>query len=542
MESILSSIDYKDPIWLTIAFLFGALSRGLGFPPLVGFLIAGFILNLSGVVGGHFLNEMADLGITLLLFTIGLKLKLQDLLKVRIWGSTLSHMLIFSLVSIVVLSLLKQLGLPLFNQLSMMNMAIISFALSFSSTVFVVKELDDQGDFLSRHGQIAIGILIVQDLVAVLYIGISAAKIPSIWATGLIVFLFAVRPLIIKLSTKVGHDELLLLFGLSMALGGSALFEAVDMKADLGALAFGAMLANTPKSDELSKALFGIKELFLVGFFLSIGMAGVPNLVTFIAVFILLLPLIFKSALFFWLLSKFKEPTFSASKAALALGNYSEFGLIVTVIAVSQGWLSNDWLVVMAVLIAVSFTISSALNRYSDALYSQFQERLEAYQHPLAIEKKLGINLSGVKILVCGMGRIGGGAYDQLQKNNNVIGLDFDKQIIHAQQSTGRKTYYANISGIDFWSQLDIKNSTVEWILLCTPNIDTNKAAAKSIRHSGFKGNITAATIYSDEEEVLRQNGVDTVFNIYAEAGVGLALHGQKTLLNTRARVPDSKK
>ncbi|OAD20705.1 Sodium/hydrogen exchanger, partial [Candidatus Thiomargarita nelsonii] len=177
-------------------------------------------------------------------FTIGLKLKIKDLLQVEIWGGALAHMLIFSLVSVAILLLLKQLGLPLFSQLSVINALIISFALSFSSTVFVVKTLDERGDFLARYGQIAIGILIIQDLVAVLYLGVSAAKIPSIWATGLIVLLFVGRPLIIKLSTQIGHGELLLLFGLSMALGGSALFEAVDMKADLGALVFGKCLSQ----------------------------------------------------------------------------------------------------------------------------------------------------------------------------------------------------------------------------------------------------------------------------------------------------------
>ena len=138
MESILSSIDYKDPIWIAIAFLFGALSRGMGLPPLVGFLIAGFVLNFFGLAGGHFLNEMADLGIALLLFTIGLKLKVKDLLQVEIWGSALAHILIFNLVSVAILLLLKQLNLPLFNQLSVINALIISFALSFSSTAATI--------------------------------------------------------------------------------------------------------------------------------------------------------------------------------------------------------------------------------------------------------------------------------------------------------------------------------------------------------------------------------------------------------------------
>ncbi|MCK5902982.1 MAG: cation:proton antiporter [Cocleimonas sp.] len=536
MESFLSSIDYKDPIWISIAFLFGALSRGIGLPPLVGFLMAGFVLNIFGVTGGDFLNEMADLGIALLLFTIGLKLKLKDLLKVEIWGSGLLHMLIFTLVSSAIFLLLTQLNFSLFSELTITSALIISFALSFSSTVFVVKALEERADFLSRYGQIAIGILIIQDLVAVLYIGVSAAKIPSLWAAGLIILLFIARPLIIKLSMKIGHGELLLLFGLSMALGGSALFEAVDMKADLGALVFGVLLANTPKAEELSKALLSVKELFLVGFFLSIGMAGLPDITTFIVVLILLPLLIFKSGLFFWLLSKFKERTFPASKVSLALANYSEFGLIVTIVAVSQGWITNEWLVVMAVLIAVSFVVSSTVNQYSDDLYSRFQYRLKKYQHPLLLEEDSGIDLADIKILVCGMGRVGSGAYDQLKKHNKLIGLDIDPKIVKSQLNNERKTYYANVSGADFWSKIDIKNSDVEWVILCAPNVDANKAAAKLARNWGFEGNISATSLYSDEKEVLIASGVNNVFNIYSEAGAGLALHGQKTSIVKKSK------
>lgn len=484
---------------------------------------------------------MADLGIALLLFTIGLKLKLKDLLKVEIWGSALLHMLVFSLASITTLVLLKQLGLPLFNQLSLMNTLIISFSLSFSSTVFVVKTLDEQGDFLSCYGQLAVGILIIQDLVAVLYLGISAAKVPSIWAIGLIILIFIMRPLIVKLSTKIGHGELLLLFGLSMALGGSALFEAVDMKADLGALVFGVLLANTPKADELSKALLAVKELFLVGFFLSIGMAGLPDRITLMVVLILLPFLVFKSGLFFWLLSKFKERTFIASKTSLALGNYSEFGLIVMVVAVSQGWLANDWLVAMAVLVATSFIISSLTNQYGDDLYFRFKNKLEKHQHPSTSAAATHIDFSNIEILVCGMGRIGMGAYDQLLDNDNIVGVDFDPQVVTSQLEQGRQAYYANVSGSDFWSRIDIKNSDIAWVLLCSPNVDTNKEAAKLARYWGFKGNISATSVYPDEQEELIESGVNTVFNIYAEAGAGLALHGQKALLETNkyTRIPE---
>jgi len=185
-------------------------------------------------------------------------------------------------------------------------------------------------------------------------------------------------------------------------------------------------------------------------------------------------------------------------------------------------------IVVMAVLIAVSFVVSSAINQHSDDLYSRFQHGLRKYQHPSLLEEDTEIDLTDVKILVCGMGRVGSGAYDQLNENNNIIGLDFDKQIVKSQLNGGRKTYYADVSSSDFWSQIDIQNSTTDWILLCAPNVDANKAAAKLARHWGFKGNISATSVYPDEKEELIKNGVDAVFNVYAEAGAGLALHAQQ--------------
>ena len=275
------------------------MSRGAGLPPLVGFLAAGFTLNYFGAEGGSFLDEMADIGVTLLLFTIGLKLRVKELLRTEVWGVTLIHTLSVSITLTLGILFLREMGIPLFHSLSLTTALIIAFALSFSSTVFVVKVLESRGDFRSRYGQIAIGVLIIQDIVAVVFLGFSEGKLPSPFAILLIAILFLVRPLLLRLLDNIGHGELQVLYGLTLALGGAALFKQVDMKADLGALFFGVLLANHTKAEELAKTLFSLKELFLVGFFLSIGMAGLPNIEILIAVFILLIALAFKTGLFF---------------------------------------------------------------------------------------------------------------------------------------------------------------------------------------------------------------------------------------------------
>jgi hypothetical protein len=415
--------------------------------------------------------------------------------------------------------------LPLFHKLDQVNILVLGFALSFSSTVFVVKVLESRGDLFSQYGRLAIGVLIIQDLAAVLFLGISEAKVPSMWAALLITLLIAGRPLLLSLLSKIGHGELLVLFGLTLALGGAALFDAVDMKGDLGALVVGVLLANHPKSKEMIKILFSLKELFLVGFFLSIGMAGLPDFSMMIAIAILLVMIVFKSSLFFLLFSLFRVRTRPAAATSLILGNYSEFGLIVSVVAVSQQWLSHEWLVAMAVLVASSFAVSSVINNFADDIYTRFRDQLRRFQHKERLVGDEDFDLSSTRVLICGMGRVGSGAFDYLlaQGHEHVMGLDSDEEVVSRHRSHGRSTFLANASSPDFWSRVDVNDSEIEWVFLCAPNNQANARAAKLARQRGYTGLICATTKFPDEEAVLTEAGVDAVFNIYAEAGAGLA-------------------
>ncbi|MCK5828822.1 MAG: cation:proton antiporter, partial [Methylococcales bacterium] len=377
-----------------------------------------------------------------------------------------------------------------------------------------------------------IGVLVVQDVFAVLFLGISEAKMPSVWAAFLITLIIIARPFLYKVLNKSGHGELQILYGLVLALGGASLFEAVDLKADLGALVFGALLANHTKSQELAKALFSIKELFLLGFFLSIGMAGFPDNSILLVVAILLPFLLIKTSLFFLLFTQFKVRTGPATTTSIGLGNYSEFGLIVTTVAVSHQWVSQEWVIVMAVLVASSFAVSSAANNYTDNFYTRFSDWLDKFQRSIRLKGDEDIDLSGIQIIVCGMGRVGTGAYDQLihQGEKHVHGLDSDEKIVLRQCKSGRKASTTDVSSPDFWSRLDIKNSEIKWILLCTSNVHANAITANLARQKGFKGFISSTTHYPDEDYTLTHAGVDAVFNIYAEAGVGLVQQSEEII------------
>ncbi|MDP2286590.1 MAG: cation:proton antiporter, partial [Pseudohongiella sp.] len=264
-----------EAVWIGFAFSIGLLVRTIGLPPLVGYLAAGFAISTySSDLGmpteaGEVLDHVAHLGVLLLLFTVGLKLNLRNLIKREVIGGGLLHFLIS--VVLMTPALLLVFGVDLYTAF------MLSVALSFSSTVLAAKVLETKRELRAFHGRVAIGILIVQDLIALVVMSLAAGRTPSVWA--LLVFgLPFFRPLLFRLLNASGHDELQLLFGLLLALvvGGYG-FELVGLSSELGALALGAMLADHRRAGELSKTLWSIKEFFLVGFFLQIGIGGLPD-------------------------------------------------------------------------------------------------------------------------------------------------------------------------------------------------------------------------------------------------------------------------
>lgn len=518
-----AAIALGDVTWISLAFIFGFSAKLINLPPLVGFLATGFFLNYLGITSGETLQKLADLGITLLLFTVGLKLNLKVLTRPQVWSVTLLHISVIIAVFGALIFGLSLLSVSFFTTLDIKTSLLLAFALSFSSTVFVVKTLEDKGEMRSLHGRIAIGILIMQDLAAVIFLAVSTNKLPSAWAL-LLFLLIPLRPLLHQLLQKTGHGELLVLYGLVLALGGAELFELGGVKDDLGALIMGVLLSTHAKSTELAKSMLDFKDLFLVGFFLSIGMSGQLSIEAFI-IALCLIPFIFiKSALFFSLMTYFKLRARTSLLASLNLTNYSEFGLIVAAIGVSSGWINAEWLVVIAIALSLSFVISAPLNHSGDKLYSRFRAYWMKFQEEERLADDTLLDTLGSTIAIFGMGRVGSGAYDRMRERygETVVGIDFDSYIVKRHQSKGRKVLHGDPSDADFWENIE-KDHSIKIVMLALPNIQANLSALEQLKEISFTGRIAATARYRDEVEILKQAGATVVFDIYTEAGVGFA-------------------
>jgi len=185
-----------DPFFIAVAFFLGLAAKRVGLPPLTGFLISGFVLHAFGFQGGEALEKFSGIGVLLLLFTIGIKLKSKSLLRTEVWAGTSVHMAITVVILSLIFLVLGAVGMPLFVSMHLGMFALLAFALSFSSTVFAVKVLEERGELDALHGRTAIIVLIMQNLFAVIFMSVALGKIPSPWALALIPALILLRPLL----------------------------------------------------------------------------------------------------------------------------------------------------------------------------------------------------------------------------------------------------------------------------------------------------------------------------------------------------------
>lgn len=516
-----------DSVWLLLALSFGLAAQQLRLPPLVGFLAAGFALHGLGEQGGQLLDSAASLGVLLLLFTIGLKLRLDSFLAPAVWGGATAHMV---LIVAAAAGTLLPFGLAIGEVIDLRMALVLAFALSFSSTVLAVKIFEERSELRARHAFVAIGILIIQDLLAVLFLLSTDGNWPSPLAFGLLA-LPLLRPLLLRIMGTAGHGEMLVLFGLSVALLAAELFTVVGLKAGLGALAAGALLGNHPKSVELSKSILAFKDFLLIGFFLSIGLIGFPELADLIIVaFLVVLVLPVKMVLYFMLLTRFRLRARSAFLAMLGLATFSEFGLIVARDAAAVGWLDSRWLVIIALAVACSFVLASILNARAHELYERLENLLCRFETRERLPEDSPPDIGDAEVLIVGMGRVGRGAYRAMNETyaRRVCGIDLDINNVKKLQQMNYNVIFGDAEDIDFWRCID--TDAVKLVLLALPTHKDMLLAVKWLKRVGYSGQIGAVTKYEEDRVELEAAGVNAAFNYYAEVGVGFADHVQKEL------------
>jgi len=511
-----------DAIIILLALAVGLIFKRFNYPPLLGYLLAGFVAHEVGVGDINVIMPLADIGILLLLFTIGLKLNLKQLAAPYVWGTAVIHMIIAVVLTVPVIGAAGY-WMPALQFEHSASAWALAFALSFSSTVFAVKIFDERGESAAFHASIAIGILIIQDLFAVCFLVLSSDK-PIEPSAIILLALPLIRPALLYLQRISGHGELLVLFGVVVALGAAELFEVFNLKGGLGALIFGVLLGNSERSGELYKNLANLKDLFLIGFFLQIGYYGLPSIEMLFVALTLALLIFMRPVIYYFLLVVFKVRARTAFLSGMALFNYSEFGLIVAAIAVSGGILSHEWLTTLALAMSISFFIATPFNTRVHDLFSKNHDPLEKYERNKRLEQEKIPSIGDANIVVLGLGRVGFGAYQYLNDkyNGKVIGVDEKHSRVENYCERGMNCIRADANDYEFWKQSNL--TSCDKIFVCLSNHKENMYIVRLAREMGYKNVLAVVSHFADQQKELEEHGCIS-FNLFAEAGYGFAEH-----------------
>ena len=505
-------------IYLLAVVVLGFAATLLRLPPLVGFLAAGFVLSASDLPALDFVQTLGDLGVAVLLFTIGLKLDLRVLARREVAGTAAATLVLLTALSAALVGPLLLVGLRV-DTVTPAG----AVALCFSSTVVVVKLLEDRDDAASLYGRIAIGVLVAQDIAAVAYITFSAEEPPSPWALALVALWPASR-LFGRVLNRIDHREMRTLFGMSMALlPGYLLFDILGLDGDLGALIMGALLASHPAAKELSSALFTIKELLLVGFFLAIGMDGIPGAGALVLAAALLVLLPVRAVVYAVVVRLMRMRRRTSVMTGLAMTAYSEFALIVVSVAVRQNLLGGGWTAAVSLALALSFIVSSIVNRKPAGLVRWMAGRLPHRPSSTLHPEERPLNLLGVRTVVFGMGRVGRATYTRLYADGEagVLGIDNDASKVETLAEQGYNILEADATDQEFWDRLDAVHVTRA--VLAMPEPGANVHVLEWLNRSSFEGRVIAVATFDDEADTMRRAGVDAVINMYDGLGDALA-------------------
>ncbi|QWF69974.1 cation:proton antiporter [Methylomonas paludis] len=499
-------------IWISAALLAGLLASRLFFPPLVGYLAAGYALHYFKIQALPNLAHLADIGIQLLLFTVGLKLKARSLLRKEVLSVGGLHLLLMASVSALVFFWLDQ---------RVTGGLILGVSLSFSSTVLAIKVLEDSGELSALHGRDVLSILILQDIVAIGLLAYAEGEQPQPWAAALFL-LPLLRPITHRLLTACHSAELKLLLGVTLALAGGVLAEHVGVAADIGALLTGLTLAGHPSTTALANKLWGIKELFLVAFFLQIGLTDLPGREQFVIALQLLAMLPLQGLMFFGLFLFAGLRARNAFVSALVLMTYSEFALITTGAVVKAGLLPDEWQAIISLAVAGSLAIAAPLNRFSQPLFAACETFLIKFEKPSGHPDRLPDCLGVAEWLVIGMGDTGISAYQTLaNQEQRVVGLDADPTVLERLLADGRRVVYGDAEDSSLLSRLPLER--IKGIVLAVPSLEVRTSAISLLRKRGFLGLIGTVGGNAEEALSLQQQGADFVIQPLLEAGKQLA-------------------
>ncbi len=540
MKFFFNDIFSEIAALLFLAALFGAIGLRLKQPLIVSFIALGIFVGPSGlelVSANDQIDLLAKLGIALLLFVVGLKL---DMHIIRTMGPVA---LATGLGQVFFTSVFGYL-IALTLGMSRVGAVYVAVALTFSSTIIIVKLLSDKREVDALHGRIALGFLIVQDIVVVLVmIGLTAfgqggdfeslqneALKVLINGSGLLfsimVLMRYILPYVLRLLAK--SQELLLLFAIAWAVLLATIGVMLGFSKEVGAFLAGISIASSPYKNLIAARMVGLRDFLLLFFFIDLGaqmdlsMIGqqlMPALI-FSAFVLLGNPLIVMTIMGY--LGYRKRTGFLAG---LTVAQISEFSLILGALGVKLGHITPQTLGVITLVGVVTISISTYMILYSHQLYASLAPWLGIFERKIAyreLQQDTDTVDEKANVILIGLGRFGTGIADILRANHYRLHcIDFNPDLIHNGSGSAYPIHYGDAEDPEFISALSL--TQVKWIISTADDPHVSLSLLHGLHEQNFQGKIAVTAHNHTIADNLKQAGADLVLIPYEDAGKGAA-------------------
>ncbi|TLF46004.1 sodium:proton exchanger [Halomonas urmiana] len=531
---MLESVFAQIGMILGLTVVGGALAQWLRQPLIVAFIGVGILLGPSGLSLVEQRTEIdlfARLGIALLLFVVGLKL---DLHIIRTVGPValacgLGQVMFTSAVGYII-----ALGLGM----SPVTALYVAVALTFSSTIIIVKLLSDKREVDSLHGRIAVGFLIVQDIVVVLVmIGLTAygqadGDVNMAWEAlrvmltggamlaGLALLMRYVLP---GLLHRLAHSsELLMLFAIAWAVIGAVGGEALGFSKEVGAFLAGVSIASTPYREQVASRLVSLRDFLLLFFFielgatLDLGMLGAQlGASAILSLFVLVgNPLIVMAIMGYM---GYRRRT--GFLAGLTVAQISEFSLILAAMGLALGHLQEETVGLITLVGLITISVSTYMILYSHALYERLAPRLSIFERRVPHREldSLAEGNNEVDVLLIGLGRYGAAlAADLRERGCRLLAVDFDPTTVQQHARDRYRVCYGDAEDPEFLATLPLRQA--RWVVSTLRDPDANRMLLHGLRQQGFPGKVAIAVSQRRDARHFAQEGVDLVLVPYADA------------------------
>lgn len=490
----MESLFFDLGLVIVAAATIGVISYFLKQPLILAYIVAGILIGPFGFSLIHdieVIHVIAEIGIMLMLFLVGLEMnpaRLKDLGVVAL-VTGIGQVLFTGLIGFGILSLF---GMP------MIVKVYLTIALTFSSTVIAIKLIYDKRDNNALYGQVAIGVLLVQDVLAILALltlsgfsegaGFDFKSFGIILLSGLglsVVVILVASKLLGYLYNKIAtSNELLILFSLSWCFLVALAAEKIGLNIEIGAFIAGVSLASLPYTYEINSKAKVLRDFFITIFFVGLG-AGLafasmgPLIVKFIILSLFVLignPLIVMVIM--GALGYDKRTSFFTG---LSIANVSEFSLILVTMGLSKGHIGQEMFAMITVVGILTMTISSYFMTYNNQIYNLFRDYLGIFEFKKAKTKLANIK-SGLTdhIILLGCGQMGQQILEQIKKfKEDYVVVDHDNTVIKKLIKKGVSCIFGDVEDSDLLNELGLDNS--ETIISTLPSPEDNLFLIKYI-------------------------------------------------------------